>query len=489
MNRYADIPSLRRKEQLDDSDINDLLLQIQNANAATHSDDDVQDDGNNLDISLDENIGNDFDSESESDSDLETNHGDIMEQVDNSDIGDSDYNNDFDNDQSALYDNQEVVTESSSAFDKVVSHIMAKKGYKGQSLGKIKPSTLSCPASKEVPLNRFPTNQYVTQKLANMRDALKNAATTVSVSGIKKVQKFFKPPPFLDRVSELGDSVKSTESSKAPQKSVSATPDEWTDILNELKVSNKMALGKAFLQPPETRSVELAATWGTKVLNYVDHFANHAQGLQSDTSSYMEIVKQHVISTATKPDGTLHLPKEVSSALSKMESKQKDSIFCLQEMANLIPSAMDCTIYTQATMELHRRDDLLSMVSSHVGSNALRDLRLSTFGTNKMFSQEACLKAGKQISKKVKSGEIVPGKQRGNFRGRRGRGRVSKRGRGGNNSGNSYNKQPKSNNSNSYNNDNKSQSYVKRGGSNSRGSSSASGAGSKFRGGNKRGNN
>ena len=471
------------------------MLQIQNANAETHSDnDDLQDDGNNLDISLGENIGDDFDSESESDSDLETNANaiDIMEEIDNSDIGDSDYNNDFETDQSALYDNQEVVTESSSAFDKVVTHIMAKKGYKGQSLGKIKPSTLSCPASKEVPLNRFPTNQYVTQKLANMRDALKNAATTVSVSGVKKVQKFFKPPPFLDRVSELGDSVKSTESSKAPQKSVSATPDEWTDMLNELKVSSKLALGKAFLQPPETRSVELAATWGTKVLNYVDHFANHAQGLQSDTSSYMEIVKQHVISTATKPDGTVHLPKEVSSALSKMESKQKDSIFCLQEMANLIPSAMDCTIYTQATMELHRRDDLLSMVSSHVGSNALRDLRLSTFGTNKMFSQEACMKAGKQISKKVKSGEIVPGKQRGNnFRGRRGRGRVSKRGRGGKNSGNSYNNQQKSNNTNSYNNDNKSQSYVKRGGAanNSRGGSSASGAGAKFRGGNKRGNN
>ena len=174
----------------------------------------------------------------------------------------------------------------------------------------------------------------------------------------------------MDRVSELGDSVKSTESSKAPQKSVSVTPDEWTDMLNELKVSRKVALGKAFLQPTETRSVELAATWGTKVLNYVDHFANHAQGLQSDTSSYMEVVKQHVISTATKPDGTLHLPKEVASSLSKMESKQ-DSIFCLQEMANLIPSAMDCTIYTQATMELHRRDDLLSMVSSHLGSNTL----------------------------------------------------------------------------------------------------------------------
>ena len=456
-------------------------------------DEDLQDDGNELDISISENIGDDFNSDSVSDSDMETNAVDIMQDIDNSDIGDSDfdYDNDFATDQSALYDNQEVVTESSSAFDKVVTHIMAKKGYKGQSLGKIKPSTLSCPATKEVPLNRFPTNHYVTQKLTNMRDALKNAATTVSLSGVKKVQKFFKPPPFLDRVSELGDSVKSTESSKAPQKSVSVTPDEWTDMLNELKVSSKVALGKAFLQPTETRSVELAATWGTKVLNYVDHFANHAQGLQSDTSSYMEVVKQHVISTATKPDGTLHLPKEVASALAKMESKQKDSIFCLQEMANLIPSAMDCTIYTQATMELHRRDDLLSMVSSHLGSNTLRDLRLSTFGSNKMFSQEACQKAGKQIAKKVKSGEIVPGRQRGSFRGRRGRGRVSKRGRGGNNSGNSYNKQPKSNNTNSYNNDNKSQSYAKRGGAgnNSRGASTTSGAGAKFRGGTKRGNN
>ena len=110
-----------------------------------------------------------------------------------------------------------------------------------------------------------------------MRYALKNAAVITSASGQKIVQKYFKPPVFLSRVSEVGNPVKSSESTKMPAKQVSTTPDEWVDILSELKVSDKRALGKAFLQPQETRSVELACKWGTKVLNYVDHFANHAQ--------------------------------------------------------------------------------------------------------------------------------------------------------------------------------------------------------------------
>ena len=54
--------------------------------------------------------------------------------------------------------------------------------------------------------------------------------------------------------------------------------------------------------------MELASTWGTKVLNYVDHFANHAQSLQVDTSNQMKIVKEYVKSISTAEDGTTTLP-------------------------------------------------------------------------------------------------------------------------------------------------------------------------------------
>ena len=184
-------------------------------------------------------------------------------------------------------------------------------------------------------------------------------------------------------------------------------------------------LGKAYLQPTEARSVELASKWGTKVLNYVDHFAEHAQSLQSDTSANMKIVKGHLESISKLEDGTISLPKEVSTALSKMESKLNDSIFCVQELANLIPAAMDSTIYTQATLELHRRDDLLTVLNYNVSNNIKRELRLSKLGQEHVFDPEVCSKAAKEVSKKIKSGEIQPRRGGGNFRG----GRKGRRGR------------------------------------------------------------
>ena len=106
-----------------------------------------------------------------------------------------------------------------------------------------------------------------------------------------------------------------------------------------------------------------------------------------------------------------------------MESKHNDSIFCIQELANLIPSAMDSTIYAQATLELHRRDDLLTVLNYNVSNNIKRDLRLSQLGQEHVFEPEVCLRAGKEVLKKLKSGEIQPRRGGGNFRGGRGRGR------------------------------------------------------------------
>ena len=256
-----------------------------------------------------------------------------------------------------------------------------------------------------------------------MREALKYNPAATNTTGKKSLQKYFKPPAFLSRVAEVGDPVKNSEAVKAPLKTVSTTPEEWNDILSEMKVSEAKSLGKAFLQAPETRNIELASTWGTKVLNYVDHFANHAQSLQADTSSQMKIVKEYVKSISTAEDGTSTLPNNISNALAKMDSKHADSIFCIQEMANLIPHAMDTTIYTQAMLEIHRRDDLLSVLNPNLSSNLVRELRLSPFGTTKVFDPTICAKAAKFIARKVKNGDIIPGN--------RGRGRNGKNRRGG----------------------------------------------------------
>ena len=105
-----------------------------------------------------------------------------------------------------------------------------------------------------------------------------------------------------------------------------------------------------------------------------------------------------------------------------MDSKHADSIFCIQEMANLIPHAMDSTIYTQAMLELHRRDDLLSVINPNLSNNLVRELRLSPFGTSKVFDPTICAKAAKYIARKVKNGDIIPGN--------RGRGRNSRNRRG-----------------------------------------------------------
>ena len=162
-------------------------------------------------------------------------------------------------------------------------------------------------------------------------------------------------------------------------------------------------------------------------------------------------------SMSTAEDGTSSLPPAVSSAMSKMDSKHADSIFCIQEMANLIPHAMDATIYTQAMLEIHRRDDLLSVVNPNLSNNMIRELRLSPFGTSKVFDPAICAKAAKYIARKVKNGDIIPanrGRGRYNNRNRRG-GRGGGRGSSGsrrnskqqksyqgpNRSDNAYNKQ------------------------------------------------
>ena len=366
---------------------------------------------------------------------------------------------DNDSELSRLEDVQEVISETSSAFDKVVKHIMTKQGYQGQNVVNERPSTLSAPASKAVPLSRFPINPYVTRKLHLMKEALKHNLTSTNSSGKKSAQKFFKPPAFLSRVAEVGDPVKNMEAVKAPLKSVSTTPEEWNDILSELKVSESKSLGKAFLQASETRSIELASTWGTKVLNYVDHFANHAQSLQVDTSNQMKIVKEYVKSISTSEDGSSSLPSNVSAALTKMDSKHADSVFCIQEMANLIPHAMDSTIYTQTMLELHRRDDLLSVVNPNLSNNLVRELRLSPFGTSKVFDPIICAKAAKYIARKVKNGDIIPsnrGRGRNNRNKRANKGaqnassgnrrnqRQQKLYQGPNRAENSYNKKPAS---------------------------------------------
>ena len=80
-----------------------------------------------------------------------------------------------------------------------------------------------------------------------MRDALKYNPTSTSTSGKKSVQKFFKPQAFLSRVAEIGDPVKNSEAVKAPLKSVSTTPEEWNDILSEMKVSDVQITWESFL--------------------------------------------------------------------------------------------------------------------------------------------------------------------------------------------------------------------------------------------------
>ena len=242
--------SLRKKAVKDTSDISLLMQQIKQANEEvldrpvsndTNDEDDhierlditmsvdesselFQLDGNNEVVNISEVDSNDNEN---SDSDME--YGNVF----NDNEG---YNEVENNDPSVLFDPQEVNTDTSSAFDRVVRHIMARKKYTGQVVKKPRPGTLSCPAVKSANINRFPTSSYVTQKLELMKDALKTASTitTVSATGKKHIQKFFKPPPFLSRVSEVGDPVKNSESTKQPTKTVSSTPVEWSDVLSDL---------------------------------------------------------------------------------------------------------------------------------------------------------------------------------------------------------------------------------------------------------------
>ena len=431
--------SLRRKAVKDTSDISVLMQQIKQANESVLDrqvsnvtiDEDDQIERLDITMSVDESsdlfpvegnneVISEMDSNDNDNSYSDLEYGEVFQDNEG-------YNEVEANDPSVLFDPQEVNTDTSTAFDRVVRHIMARKKYSGQVVKKSRPGTLSCPAAKSSNINRFPTSAYVTQKLDLMKDALKNASniTTVSATGKKHIQKFFKPPPFLSRVSEVGDPVRNSESTKQPPKTLGSTPVEWSDVLSDLQVSDKHVLGKAYLQPTEARSVELASKWGTKVLNYVDHFAEHAQSLQTATSVNMKKVKEYVESISKLEDGTISLPKDISTALSKMESKHNDSIFCIQELANLIPAAMDSTIYTQATLELHRRDDLLTVLNYNVSNIVKRELRLSKLGQEHVFDPEVCSKAAKEVSKKIKSGEIKPRRGGGNFRG----GRKARRGK------------------------------------------------------------
>ena len=271
--------------------IKDLLQKVNDAKnmqqqQSESESEDENEDEDEFHISFKDEDEEQLDNNIISDEDLVGDNVFLMDQDDVVDIGqDSDIDqgfetdNDNDSELSRLEDVQEVISETSSAFDKVVKHIMLKQGYQGQTVVNERPSTLSAPVSKSAPLSRFPTNPYVSRKLHLMRDALKYNLTSTSSSGKKSSQKFFKPPAFLSRVAEVGDPIKNSEAVKAPLKTVSNTPEEWNDILSEMKVSEAKSLGKAFLQAPETRNIELASTWGTKVLNYVDHFANHAQSL------------------------------------------------------------------------------------------------------------------------------------------------------------------------------------------------------------------
>ena len=426
--------------------IKDLLKQVSDAkkkaleSESESEEDDEDEDEFQISFKQDEDEEQ-FDNNLVSEEELAGDNVFQMEEDDVIDLGqDSDIDQGFETDNDAdlsrLEDVQELISETSTAFDRVVKHTMTKQGYQGQTVASDRPSTLSAPATKAVPLSRFPTNPYVARKLHLMRDALKFNPTSTSTSGKKSLQIFFKPPAFLSRVAEVGDPVKNSEAVKAPLKSVSTTPEEWNDILSELKVSEAKSLGKAFLQAPETRNMELASTWGTKVLNYVDHFANPAQSLQAETSAQMKVVKEYVKSMSTNEDGSSALPTSVSNALAKMDSKHADSIFCIQEMANLIPHAMDTTIYTQAMLEIHRRDDLLSVINPNLSSNLIRELRLSPFGSTKVFDPTICAKAAKYIARKVKNGDIIPGNR---DRGRHGRNKRGGRGGSRGSSGNRRN--------------------------------------------------
>ena len=102
------------------------------------------------------------------------------------------------------------------------------------------------------------------------------------------------------------------------------------------------------------------------------------------------------------------------------------------------------------------RDDLLSVINLNLSSNLIRELRLSPFGTTKVFDPTICAKAAKYIARKVKNGDIIPenrgcGRNGKNRRGGRGGPRGSSGNRrnhrqqksyqGPNRADNSYNKQ------------------------------------------------
>ena len=97
---------------------------------------------------------------------------DVIDLGQDSDI-DQGFETDNEGDLSRLEDVQEVISETSTAFDRVVKHIMTKQGYQGQPVSSDRPSTLSAPATKSVPLARFPTNPYVARKLTPYEGGVK----------------------------------------------------------------------------------------------------------------------------------------------------------------------------------------------------------------------------------------------------------------------------------------------------------------------------
>ena len=215
----------------------------------SESESEEEDDEDEFHISFqDKSDEEQFDNELDSDEELIGNNVfDLEDDEDYAQGSDNDQGFESDNDLSRLEDVQEVISDTTSAFDKVVKHIMAKQGYQGQSTSTDKPSKLLAPAARSVPLARFPRSNYVTKKLQLRRDALKHNPVSSSASGKNLIQKFFKPPAFLSRVSEVGDPVRNTESVKTVVKSFSSTPEEWNDILSELKVADSKSLGKGFL--------------------------------------------------------------------------------------------------------------------------------------------------------------------------------------------------------------------------------------------------
>ena len=182
------------------------------------------------------------------------------------------------------YEEESWVPGVSHFFTSLIRKVIDLNGYESDPIVTEVPMLKSDEGRFKPSIFWLPPNPYIAARMEQLRQQV--ITSTASAPNIKS---FSKPPPTLERVAEVGDSIEQITVKEATKirvmREMPKPPEDWNDILSDHNDKRLPHSSKIRLLPTQAKQLELSLIWALNDTNYIDHFQQYTKSVLQDQST------------------------------------------------------------------------------------------------------------------------------------------------------------------------------------------------------------